>query len=198
MTDPDKKRRRRIGRVWLAVSLLGSILLLYLFSQTWFFTVLAWRQARGTQYEATVIRWHLAHNGSPVERALADRSIDAGQSVDEVVAAHGPFRVTTAGRYQELRPAGEVGLMFEGYRIVARDGRLVGAGWWTCTGSLEFFNTMTREEWEACNSAFRNERERRYLARVTPRMAIAGSLAYIQPSPPEPVLPDGPPIPSAE
>ena len=123
-------------------------------------------------------RYMLAHfYDSAVVRDLARNRIYAGQPLDEVVERYGTFRMTVAGRYAALEEPGNYVMSFENFRIVARDGELVGAGWYTCTADIEFFNTLTKAEWQECDEAIR-ERQRQIGAdRRDAWRAVTGAVA---------------------
>lgn len=166
------------GRMRVAVGvgvLATAILVLYGLAHTRHGSVLLWRLANGTRYESAAVRWYVAVNGDRVERALARGDIHDGQTVDEVVAAYGPFRVETIGRYQRLQLPAD-GLMFEGYGIVGKDGRLAAAAWAHCKGHVVFFNTLSEVEENEFARESAAQRERRYAAEVLARMAAGGSL----------------------
>lgn len=115
-----------------------------------------------------------------MEQALASGQIKAGQSVDEIVMTHGPFHIETVGSYQRLAdPKSLEGIGFEGYVIVARDNRLVGAGWWTCVGHIKFFDTLTPAEGKEANRVFRIHRQQKWEVVRNARMAVLGAAAQI-------------------
>ena len=175
-SSASNRSTRRILRTSVWLILIGGTL--YGPAHTWPVIILAWRAARGTRYEPVVVRWYLSIHGGPVEKALADGRIKSGQSVDEVVAAHGPFHVETVGPYQRLAgPLSVGGISFEGYGIVAKDGRLVGAGWATCTGRVTFFDTLTPAEWGEVSEAFRKHRDQLWEAERAAWMAVSGVAA---------------------
>jgi hypothetical protein len=68
-------------------------------------------------------------------------------------------------------------MAFEGYALIAKDGRLAFAGWWTCTGQVEFFNTLTPAEEAEVNGLYRAFRDQQTAARNAARMAFAGIAA---------------------
>lgn len=179
---PKRSRwRRTLRRSTLSAAICVA---LFLLATTPPVIEFAWRQARNTKYEGPVVRWYLAIYGGRVQRALAVGRIREGQTVKDAVAKYGPFGTTTYDRYTVLEEPGEHFFSFEGYRIVARDGKLVGAAWWTCTGSVVFFDALSPEEWADCNDTIQERRRQQYLQKLLPRMAITGVIGYVQPEPP--------------
>ncbi|WP_143393963.1 hypothetical protein [Fimbriiglobus ruber] len=174
------KRTIRLSLIGFGIVLL--LVVLYCVSTTEYAISLAFRQVRGTKYEASVIRWWLANHGTPLEKSLVRRDIYAGQSAEEITALYGPFRVETVGRYQlltALRPPGT--LSFEGYQLTVLDGRVKAATEWSCTWKIDFFDILTSEENAELRAALMEEYEQMRLRWATPRMAIAGGLAYTDP-----------------
>lgn len=144
---------------------------------------MAWQKSRGTRFEPYATRWAIANfdrEKEPVLVALARYRIDEGRAVDDVIAKHGPFHVTTYGDYQSIEPDYMAnGLMaFESYIMIAKDGRLRFAHWWTCTGQLEFFNSFSKEE-EAEYVSLRDERRKKLIeGGIAAQMAIAGGMLH--------------------
>ena len=87
----------------------------------------------------------------PVWRDLHWGHILHGQDVEEVITRTRPLGVQ---RFEEFVVLGyqEPG-SFAAVSVVARDGKLVAGGAWSCTWRREFFNSLTTEEWELFNSA---------------------------------------------
>ena len=139
-----------------------------------------WRAVRSTRFEPDAIRWHLTGSKDPAVRALASRHIQAGDPVDVVIAEYGPFHIENYGRYTVLSDIQAGGLGgFEGYGIVAKDGRLVAAGWYTCVGGLKFFDTLTPAEAAEFIALRDTERERRHKEQWAGVMAAGGPLGVI-------------------
>jgi hypothetical protein len=128
---PDAKRPLKVPRPVLAVL---AALLVWAAARHWPAVPLIYAGLTRQRPGPAAVRYLLAMRGERVPAALARGEIHAGQPVAEVIEQHGPFGVETVGRYQLLRePAPPGTIEFEGYRILARDGVLVLAGWWTCT-----------------------------------------------------------------
>ena len=142
-----------------------------------------WQRSRGTRFEPHATRWAIANfdrEKHPVEVALARNRIREGQTVDDVMANHGPFHVSVYGNYQSLEPIemAEAVLAIESYSMIAKDGRQRCAHWWTCTGHLEFFNTLSNEEETEFVGLRREFYRKRNEARLAAQMAIAGSVLH--------------------
>ena|SRR5579883_1886107 len=162
----------------------GFLLVVYFFFKEELLTF-AFSQARGTRFESLVAKHlftcHLSRSGGPAEKALADGKIVADDSVETIEAAYGPFAIIPLGRYHVIRPPRFPGIAFESYGMVAKDGRLVYATWWTCVGKVEFFNKLSSEEWDEVNQLYREDRDRREATRRAAQMAVAGPAATIEP-----------------
>ncbi len=173
--DAKPKPRRRGQRLLLAVLVLLVVGLLLHFPPI---VVFLWQKSRGTRFEPIATRWALANFGStrPVEVALARYRIVEGQPVEDVIAKHGPFHVSRFGPYVTLEPVSMANavMAFESYQIIAKDGRLRTAAWWTCTGNLTFFNSLSPDDEADFVAARTNYRRERGLARLAAQMAIAG------------------------
>lgn len=151
-----------------------------------------WRAVRGTQLEPDVIRWHLAGSKDPVLWSLAAGDIRAGDPVDAVVAAHGPFHVEQFGPYTLLTDARLAGgFSFEGYAIVAKHGRARASWWYTCVGGLTFFDALTPTEAVEFPALRDADRDRRHQDRRAVSMAAIGPVGYIALCEP-PLPPDEP------
>lgn len=145
--------------------------------------VLAWQKSRGTRFEPYATRWALANfdrSKDPVLVALARYSIGEGHLVDDVIAKHGPFHSSKFGPYVALEPSymADAVMAFESYIIVAKDGRLRFAHWWTCTGQLEFFNSMSKDEEAEFVSMREAHRKQVIVGRIAAQMALAGGVLY--------------------
>jgi hypothetical protein len=142
----------------------------------------AWRQARGTRFQPHVMRWAMANGDAskrPVEVALARNRIAEGQSVDAVIAKHGPFHVMEYGPYKSLEPTHNAnGGAFESYIIIAKDGKLRSADWWTCTGQLQFFNSLSQAEVDEYIELRDAHRQKIRDAKLAAQMALAGSVLH--------------------
>lgn len=183
--ETGKKPERFVIRGFKRILICAAIVFLVLLLVVHFPPVilLAWQKSRGTRFEPYATRWAIANfdrEKEPVLVALARHRIEKGHSVEDLIAKHGPFHVTSYGSYQSLEPTYMAdGLMaFESYVIIAKDGRLRFAHWWTCTGQLEFFNTLTKDE-EAEYVSLRDERRKKLIeGRIAAQMAIAGGMLH--------------------
>lgn len=173
---PDAKRPLKVPRPVLAVL---AALLVWAAARHWPAVPLIYAGLTRQRPGPAAVRYLLAMRGERVPAALARGEIHAGQPVAEVIEQHGPFGVETVGRYQLLRePAPPGTIEFEGYRILARDGVLVLAGWWTCTANVTFFDTLTREEHEQVGRLLEEHRRQLVEALQAARMAVVGPAGW--------------------
>lgn len=129
---------RSIGRRWW--SQLGAFLAVAValfLACCWSYRIWSWKQFQ--VYQA------MAHECDPVWRDLHYGRVQAGDPVEEVITHTHPSRIKRSGQWVVLEYQKE-GLVFTGVRVVARDGRLVGAYAWSCTWRRQFFDTMSEEE----------------------------------------------------
>jgi hypothetical protein len=174
-TEPEQKRRG--SRPLLAVMVVLIVVLLLHVPPIVDFL---WQKSRGTRFEPIATRWAIANsdpNKRPVEVALARDRIVEGQAMDDVITRHGPFHVSRFGPFATLEPPDTANgfIPFESYQIIAKDGRLRQAAWWSCTGTLTFFNSFSKND----EAEFVAERTRywrvRTHARLEAQMAIGGT-----------------------
>jgi hypothetical protein len=135
-----------LSKTWFRLSVRFVLLLLVtLLGFAWYFKIWSWRDWEIIQ--AMSAECH------PVWRDLHWGRVQAGQNVDEVIAATKPVRVERYGDFVELiyQPGG---LNFTGVNITAKKGRLVNAGAWSCTWNRVFFDEMTGDDWHDFNDAY--------------------------------------------
>jgi hypothetical protein len=168
-----------VGGLWLGVGLYANKAEIRSF---------VYRQAQGTAFERQINKWRLTKHRDTVVKALAADAIQAGDSVETFQSKYGPHKVLPLGRYSRLTPDLPGVLTFESYVILAKDDRLVAANWWTCTGKVEFFNTLSPDEWAELNAIYKQhqdrveeERERRHVAWQAAQLAVAGFAAVDEP-----------------
>lgn len=85
---------------------------------------------------------------SPVAwKSFHEKTISAGQSLENALRQSRPRSVERYGRYAVL----QYGHMpdYTGLTAIAQDGRLVRAWAWSCTWKHDFFNTWSRAEYKA-------------------------------------------------
>lgn len=182
MTTAGTKAARKLTRrqkFLLGGTLVG--LLLCLIARTQPVIDFAWGQTRGTSWEPTVVRWALSIHGKPVEKALARGDIREGQAVQDVVRRHGPFYERPLGNYTILDPPDMRSMDFGGWRLIAKDGRARFAGYWSCTGGLDFFNTLTPAEETEVAVLIKQDNVRIGQARISGHLAVVGSWAAPNP-----------------
>ncbi len=95
-----------------------------------------------------------------------------------MIERYGPFETEAVGHYLTLSAPRGGGLSFEGFGMVARDGRLVTAEWFTCTGHLTFFDALTPDEHEAANHLYRESRNSIREDRWRATMAVGGAAGF--------------------
>ena len=171
------RRKRLLAQLFAVAYVSGLGLLVW---HHWPLVPLVYSRMAHTRPSPAALRYQLANDSSPVVRALSRGRIYEGQPVADVVERYGPFDIETVGRHQTLSTPrrGGLGLTFEGYGMQARDGRLVTAEWFTCTGHLTFFDTLTPDEREEANRAYREYRDRLSEDRQRPYMAVAGAAVF--------------------
>lgn len=117
---------------------------------------------------------NLREDQDPVMRGLARGEIRAGDSVEELIAAHPPERVARHERYVELEYSFWL-------KVVAKDGQLVmavlrGAG--ACSPSTVFFNHLTANDELAIETWASNQR---FAERQMCHQAVGGGMALLPP-----------------
>ena len=160
---------------WFGVRLVAAAGLLAVAHSHWPVVPLMYSVATRARPSQEAVRYvHCFWFSQPVVRGLARGSIREGQPVDEVVARYGPFDVETVGRYQ-LLSAPRAGFSFEGWGILARDGKLVHAVWYTCTAHVTYFDALLADEHRDCWEQVQAHRDRVREDRHRARMAAAGA-----------------------
>ena len=138
------------GLRWAAacVALVAGCLLL----TCWHFGVWSW-----TDWQ---IYQEMSRECHPVWKDLYAGRIYQGQPVEEAIASCGPVRVERFENFVllEVQESGREGLCFTGITIIAKDGRLVHAGAWSCTWQRTFFDGWSAAEQESFWKRFRAHR----------------------------------------
>jgi hypothetical protein len=184
MSAPKKPARvfRPTRRQLLGIGVLVGVWLgIGLYANRDEFHGFVYRQVRGTSFEQPFLKWHLTDHRDSVVRSLANDEIQAGDSVESFLSKHGPHTVQPLGRYTRLTDVSDGGAAFEGRFLIAKDGRLAAAGWWTCTGKVRFFDKLTPEEWVEVDRLYREYRDQQDAARRAAQMAVAGFAALDDP-----------------
>lgn len=133
---------------WLRPRLGWGILLLLAILAGAYFRPWAWREY--------VAYYAMSRECHPVWSDLYWGRIQAGDDVESVILRTQPPVVERFGNYVALSYEDpKAGLHFTGLRILARDGKLVGAAAWSCTWSRTFFDRFTEEDRRACDAAYR-------------------------------------------
>jgi hypothetical protein len=89
----------------------------------------------------------MAQECHPVWQELHFERIQAGDSVDDVIARTHPIRVKRDGEWVILNyQESSGGLCSTGVTVVAFEGQLVGAYAWSCTWVRQFFDTMSEDQ----------------------------------------------------
>ncbi len=137
--------RRLLYKRWfrLSAGLLG-FLLFALLASAWYYRIWSWRDLQ--------IYREMSRECHPVWKDLYWGRIQAGQDVEEVIAATDPVRVERYGEYVRLhyQPA----LSFGGVTITAKRGRLASAWAGSCTWDRTFFNELTPEDDDRYREAY--------------------------------------------
>src|SRR4051812_33201664 len=120
---------------WLAACAVVSGLVLLAFC----WTHRVWSVNEWRVYQAMDRECH------PVWREFHYGRIQAGNSVEEVIARTEPARVERTGHWVVLKYH-DNGLCFTGLTAVAYDGQMVGAYAWSCTWVRQFFDSMLEEQ----------------------------------------------------
>jgi hypothetical protein len=85
--------------------------------------------------------------GEPILRGLARGDIKPGDSIEALAKAYPDYTFSRSGVYAVLSRSNGFG----GTSLIAKDAKLVYASTCSCTYHDEFFNTTTKEEWDACS-----------------------------------------------
>lgn len=173
----DRVRMRIFVGMYLAI-----VLVLYTITHTPAGLRIAGDALYRTPYGERIRRKNLALHGSPVEQALVNGQIRAGDSVAAVKAEYGFAEEIPLGRYTRICPGrSNCGLWCVLY---AKDGSLVLAISQFWGNDLTYFDALTRNEWEEMKILERQYYEELQEARRDAPMAVAGFAAISHPDSP--------------
>jgi hypothetical protein len=147
---------------------------------TLFILFLAWNLPSIASFVQRTI-WGKTDREASIRLHLALGLIHEGQTVEDLLRKHGPFRIEDAGSYQQIQVHGNYIGQFQGYRLIAKDGKLRSAEWWTDSGpvkEIKYFDTLSAVEWKEFEQLYWKERRRISQARLDSQIAVSSSVLY--------------------